>query len=74
VPSPSHPAAANAPFIALNCAALQDALLESELFGHERGAFTDANAAKPGQIELASGGVLFFDEIGEMSAAAQAIS
>ncbi len=64
--------AANAPFIAVNCAALQDTLLESELFGHERGAFTDANAAKPGQIELASGGVLFLDEIGEMSAAAQA--
>jgi transcriptional regulator with GAF, ATPase, and Fis domain len=65
-------AAAHAPFIAVNCAALQDSLLESELFGHERGAFTDANSAKPGQIELASGGVLFLDEIGEMSAAAQA--
>jgi transcriptional regulator with GAF, ATPase, and Fis domain len=61
-----------APFIAINCAALPDALLESELFGYERGAFTGAQAAKPGQIELASGGVLFLDEVSELTPAAQA--
>jgi transcriptional regulator with PAS, ATPase and Fis domain len=60
------------PFVAINCAALPDHLLESELFGYERGAFTGAQQAKPGQIELASGGVLFLDEVTEMSAAAQA--
>jgi DNA-binding NtrC family response regulator len=60
------------PFVAINCAALPDHLLESELFGYERGAFTGAQQPKPGQIELASGGVLFLDEITEMSAAAQA--
>jgi transcriptional regulator with GAF, ATPase, and Fis domain len=60
------------PFIAINCAALPDHLLESELFGYERGAFTGAQQPKPGQIELASGGVLFLDEVSEMSAAAQA--
>ncbi|HTK28567.1 MAG TPA: sigma 54-interacting transcriptional regulator [Vicinamibacterales bacterium] len=60
------------PFVALNCAALPEQLLESELFGHERGAFTGAQAAKPGQIELAAGGVLFLDEVSEMSASAQA--
>ena len=60
------------PFVALNCAALPDQLLESELFGYERGAFTGAQQPKPGQIELASGGVLFLDEVTEMSAAAQA--
>ena len=60
------------PFIALNCAALPEQLLESELFGYERGAFTSAQQAKPGQIELASGGVLFLDEVSEMSLAAQA--
>lgn len=60
------------PFVALNCAALPEQLLESELFGHERGAFTGAQAAKPGQIELASGGVLFLDEVSEMSRSAQA--
>jgi DNA-binding NtrC family response regulator len=60
------------PFIALNCAALPEQLLESELFGHERGAFTGAQQAKPGQIELAAGGVLFLDEVGEMSLSAQA--
>jgi transcriptional regulator with GAF, ATPase, and Fis domain len=59
-------------FIAVNCAALPDQLLESELFGYERGAFTGAMQAKPGQIELASGGTLLLDEIGEMSAPAQA--
>jgi DNA-binding NtrC family response regulator len=60
------------PFVALNCAALPDHLLESELFGYERGAFTGAQQPKPGQIEMASGGVLFLDEVTEMSAAAQA--
>ena len=60
------------PFVAINCAALPEQLLESELFGYERGAFTGAIQAKPGQIEQASGGVLFLDEVGEMTASAQA--
>ena len=60
------------PFVALNCAALPEQLLESELFGYERGAFTGAQQAKPGQIELAAGGVLFLDEVSEMSPSAQA--
>ncbi len=60
------------PFIAINCAALPDQLLESELFGHERGAFTGAVAAKPGRIEQANGGVLFLDEVGEMAPSVQA--
>jgi transcriptional regulator with PAS, ATPase and Fis domain len=60
------------PFIAINCAALPEHLLESELFGFERGAFTGAQQAKPGQIELASGGVLFLDEVTEMTPTAQA--
>ena len=60
------------PFLAINCAALPDALLESELFGFERGAFTGAQNSKPGQMELASGGVLFLDEVAEMSLTAQA--
>ena len=62
----------NRPFVALNCAALPEQLLESELFGYERGAFTSAHQAKPGQVELASGGVLFLDEVSEMSLSAQA--
>jgi transcriptional regulator with PAS, ATPase and Fis domain len=60
------------PFVAINCAALPEQLLESELFGYERGAFTGAQQAKPGQIELAAGGVLFLDEVSEMSLSAQA--
>ena len=60
------------PFAAINCAALPDQLLESELFGYERGAFTGAVAAKPGRIEQANGGVLFLDEVGEMSPTVQA--
>ena len=65
-------ARAAAPFVALNCAAMPDTLVEAELFGHERGAFTDARTARPGVIEQADGGTLFLDEIGEMPAAAQA--
>ncbi len=60
------------PFVGLNCAALPEELLEAELFGFERGAFTGAQQAKPGQIEVAAGGVLFLDEIGAMSPGAQA--
>ena len=60
------------PFVALNCAALPDSLLESELFGYERGAFTGAHASHEGKLQHASGGTLFLDEIGEMSLAAQA--
>ncbi len=60
------------PYVALNCAALPDQLLESELFGYEKGAFTGAGSAKPGQIERAARGVLFLDEVGEMSLPAQA--
>jgi len=60
------------PFVALNCAALPEQLLESELFGHERGAFTGAQAAHPGKLEQAAGGVLFLDEIAEMSPTVQA--
>ena len=60
------------PFIAINCAALPEQLLESELFGFERGAFTGAQQSKAGQIELAAGGVLFLDEVTEMTPAAQA--
>jgi transcriptional regulator with GAF, ATPase, and Fis domain len=60
------------PFVAINCAALPEHLLESEMFGYERGAFTGANQTKPGQIELASAGVLFLDEVSEMSPASQA--
>jgi len=62
----------NGPFVAINCAALPEQLLESELFGYERGAFTGAHQAKAGQFELASTGVLFLDEVSEMSTMAQA--
>jgi two-component system nitrogen regulation response regulator NtrX len=60
------------PFVRLNCAAIPKELVESELFGHERGAFTGAEARKQGKVELAQGGTLFLDEIGDMSLDAQA--
>ncbi len=63
---------AKGPFVGLNCAALPETLLESELFGHERGAFTGAASARAGSIEQAAGGVLFLDEVGEMSRSVQA--
>jgi two-component system NtrC family response regulator len=59
------------PFVAVNCSALVESLLESELFGHERGAFTGAVAMKKGRFEIADGGTLFLDEIGELSAGLQ---
>ena len=62
---------AHGPLVALNCAGIPETLLEAELFGYERGAFTDAKKAKPGRFQQADGGTLFLDEIGEMSLAAQ---
>jgi len=59
------------PFVAVSCAALPESLIESELFGHERGAFTGATCARKGRFEMADGGTLFLDEIGELSAAVQ---
>jgi len=61
-----------APFMALNCSSFQEQLLENELFGHERGAFTDARESKRGLVELADQGTLFLDEIGDLPAATQA--
>ena len=63
---------AAAPFVEVNCAAIPSELIESELFGHERGAFTSAVKQRKGKFELANGGTLFMDEIGDMSLAAQA--
>ncbi|MEW5762547.1 MAG: sigma-54 dependent transcriptional regulator [Bacillota bacterium] len=62
---------ADGPFIAVNCAALPEQLLESELFGHEKGAFTGATARKPGRFEMAARGTIFLDEVAEMSPAMQ---
>jgi DNA-binding NtrC family response regulator len=61
----------NRPFVAVNCASIPDALLESELFGHEKGAFTNAYATKQGLVEMANGGTLFLDEVGDISATIQ---
>ena len=60
------------PFVALNCAAIPETLLENELFGHEKGAYTGAGDARPGKFELADGGTLFLDEIGDLSSGVQA--
>jgi two-component system response regulator AtoC len=68
----THGGGGDAPFIDVNCAALPSNLVESELFGHERGAFTDAKGSRRGLIELADGGTLFLDEIGELPEASQA--
>lgn len=62
---------ADEPFVKLNCAAIADSLIESELFGHEKGAFTDAKEMRKGRFELAHGGTLFLDEIGDISTSAQ---
>src|SRR5690606_38753808 len=56
----------NGPFVAINCSAIPESLIESELFGHEKGAFTGAHAQRKGRIESAEGGTLFLDEIGEI--------
>ena len=62
---------AEAPFVRVNCAALSETLLESELFGHEKGAFTGASERRAGRFEAADGGTLFLDEIGELDQAVQ---
>jgi Nif-specific regulatory protein len=62
---------ASGPFVAVSCAALPETLIESELFGHERGAFTSAIQSRKGRFELANTGTLFLDEVGELSAAVQ---
>ena len=67
-----HSSRSNSPFIAINCAALPGTLIESELFGYEKGAFTDAKARKEGLFEQAEGGTLFLDEIGELELSLQA--
>lgn len=67
-----HSSRANNPFVAINCAALPSTLIESELFGYEKGAFTDAKARKEGLFEQAEGGTIFLDEIGELELSLQA--
>ena len=67
-----HSSRADKPMVVINCAALPETLLESELFGHERGSFTGAVSAKPGLFEVADGGTLFIDEIGELPGSLQA--
>jgi len=67
-----HSKRAECAFIKLNCAAIPSELIESELFGHEKGAFTGATQQRPGKFELADGGTLFLDEVGDMNPSAQA--
>src|SRR2546423_14358915 len=67
-----HSRRADKPFLAINCAAIPESLLESELFGHERGAFAGADRRRIGKFEQAQQGTLFLDEIGDMTAATQA--
>jgi Nif-specific regulatory protein len=68
----AHSRRATKPFLKVNCGALTESLIEAELFGYERGAFTGADASKPGRFELAAGGTLLLDEVGELSLTAQA--
>jgi transcriptional regulator with PAS, ATPase and Fis domain len=68
----ANSARAHGPFVAINCAAVPEGLIESELFGHEKGAFTGALAQKKGRLEMANGGTAFFDEIGELAPSLQA--